>query len=102
VKDPWLSSLWCLQEAFLRPDALLLSREARVVEEETSLILRLNYIFARVGLIYNYAEEVVASKKAFGPQLKLLMMLIEQTGLAALWTQNPMTLLTIARFRKTT
>jgi hypothetical protein len=102
VKDPWLSSLWCLQEAFLRPDALLLSREAQVVEEETSLILRLNYIFARVGSVYSYAEEIVASKKALGPQLKPLTMLIEQTGLAALWTQNPMTLLTIARFRKAT
>jgi hypothetical protein len=31
LKDPWFSSLWTLQEAFLRLDALLISKDASVV-----------------------------------------------------------------------
>lgn len=31
LSDPWFTSLWTLQEAFLRPDALILSRETNTV-----------------------------------------------------------------------
>lgn len=31
LNDPWFTSLWTLQEAFLRPDALILSRENSTV-----------------------------------------------------------------------
>lgn len=102
VKDPWFSSLWCLQEAFLCPGAIILSKEAKYIEEDTRNVVRLSYILARADTIYNSAQEKVSSTNQLAFQLKSLVTLIERTGLAALYTQNPMTLLTIARFRQTT
>jgi hypothetical protein len=102
VHDPWFSSLWTLQEAFLCPDALMLARDGQVVKEEDWYTLRLNYITARIHTIHNAAEQDQSKQNSpHELQTTPLLSLIENSGLAALWQQNPMAVLTISRFRKT-
>lgn len=101
VHDPWFSSLWTLQEAFLSPDALLLAKGGQVVEEEEGYTLRLNYITARIHTIQNAAEQDGSEQNSSQElQNTPMLSLIESSGLAALWQQNPMAALTISRFRK--
>lgn len=111
LEDPWFSSLWTLQEAFLCPGAFIISREGKTVEEETWSTVMLNSISARLHTIYSGAEEHQSrlSPRLKEPELsmvqnftKVLNSRIESSGLAALWQQNPMAVFTIARFRKAT
>jgi hypothetical protein len=80
----------------------MLSRDSRLVKEEGWYTLRLNYITARIHTIHNTAEQDLSQQNSFDrPDTKPLMSLIGNSGLAALWQQNPMAVLIIARFRKT-
>ena len=100
--DPWFTSLWCLQEAFLCQDAVLLSKEAKFVKGGNKNIASLRHIINKTAHAYAQMKEQLFSDSQLASQLQPVMDLIQRTGLAALYSENPMTLLPIARFRETT
>jgi hypothetical protein len=42
LSDPWFTSLWTLQEAYLRPDALFISKEGDSIYDSQQYPLRGN------------------------------------------------------------
>lgn len=63
LNDPWFTSLWTLQEAFLRPDALILTREnntvmaAPLLQQKRMKPLRLFDLVARCSVFYDTIED---------------------------------------------
>lgn len=105
VEDPWFSSLWTLQEAFLCPPALLLSREGRLIDVRQNEAFQLNQLTAEASSIYQAARRHHllhnSSNLDNHSDSRLLTELIERAGLFALWNGEPMTALAMAKFRKT-
>ncbi|KAF8847481.1 hypothetical protein BDZ45DRAFT_754848 [Acephala macrosclerotiorum] len=86
TSDPWFTSLWTLQEAFLCNHSILLSRDANVSCERSLIGPRswtLNNLFKL-------------------PEHSQLLALIYRTGLAALWYNSPMGLLGVSNHRQAT
>lgn len=104
LKDPWFSSLWTLQEAFLRPDSVVLTQSGETVTyylygEANSLTLRHLLVwgvnsdgFCTQRAALNRGEGIFASLKR----------LIEERGLVALRASNNMAILGAAMYRKAT
>lgn len=107
VKDPWFSSLWTLQEAYLCPRAIMLAKNGRPIWQPDlgpKSYLLLEQLVTRVYLISTVIEyEQPYPKSHDWPDLRHLTSLIEESGIAAFAkTRNPMGILTMARYRKTT
>ncbi|KAI0192936.1 hypothetical protein EV127DRAFT_425343 [Xylaria flabelliformis] len=101
--DPWFKSLWTLQEGYLCNHATILSREGRVCVDGTRIIFKsasLNYIFELVNRIMNWTERTRISRE--NANLNRLIQTIHDTGLSALWYNNPMGLLAVSTKRKPT
>lgn len=106
LKDPWFSSLWTLQEAFLCPQSFMLAREGQPIVVQRRKFFQLSHITASAHTIHIAADRYMklhssgnSSKSQDCTDLKSK---IENAGLAALWQDAPMNALTMARFRKTT
>ncbi|CAI6336112.1 unnamed protein product [Periconia digitata] len=100
--DPWFSSLWTLQEAFLRTDAYILGREG--VKTET-VIYFLSSFYTACGSIYRKIVTVLAEEEILWeplvPCLKKILELVEASGCYALSANSPIALYGAARYRKT-
>ncbi|KAI0179927.1 hypothetical protein GGR52DRAFT_529026 [Hypoxylon sp. FL1284] len=102
TNDPWFSSLWTLQEAFLRQDAILLTLdgelwpnpEVKGPPDVASLVALLEPISDNV----RYGEDVLSSDTQ---TLRELEKVLDDSGLIALMMQNPIALLSVAQHRKT-
>jgi hypothetical protein len=96
--DPWFSSLWTLQEAYLRDDAVLLSQSGEVISRPNELPPRTlrNLIsdFQTIKLILSPYETTSSS-------LKALQAVVESSGLTNIdiSMQAPMLLYSAAYFR---
>lgn len=102
VNDPWFSSLWTLQEAFLCPNAIILSRDGQGVLDLAQVELqpwRLERLFVFANDLISWSERSRAPRAE--PEFSELMALLQQSGLAALWHNNPMALLGVSYTRKT-
>ena len=103
--DVWFSSLWTLQEAFLRPEALVLSREGVKVQREGFGEISLALILMTMGEIELYAGKARRlSKRSEAARASLTALVqvertIEKIGLGA-WN-NPNVLYHSAKFRQT-
>ncbi len=117
--DPWFSSLWTLQEAFLCPHAYLLGREANHIPflptqtPEKHDPVDLSALFKVCDRLRRLSE----SKFMTGPTywqtpappgmllrrkyLREINTMVIQRGLSALATSNPMALYGIASYRRT-
>lgn len=109
--DPWFSSLWTLQEAFLRPDAFIMTRNAResLWDEKNAgkVMITLRMVldavwstWAATGQI-RFRDDVV-----FGPgwdkkSIANLRKSIEESGLVQLYERCPTGLLAMAQYRRT-
>lgn len=84
LSDPWFSSLWTLQEAFLRPDAVLFSREAAAVPMKDMG----GYHHILTDII-RYGDEFFArGVLEIGDPFLEIRRLIEDSGLRALISLN--------------
>ncbi|KAI1752078.1 hypothetical protein F4782DRAFT_503160 [Xylaria castorea] len=97
LSDPWFSSLWTLQEAYLRPDAVLFGRDAvSIINKdigETHHIL---------WDILGYCEEFFArSNENIGEPFPTIQRLLEDSGLRALSSLNGLATYIAANHRKT-
>lgn len=54
LTDPWFSSLWTLQEAFLRPDAYFLSREGELVACSDAAAVPVGSAWAKALFAWNF------------------------------------------------
>lgn len=103
MNDPWFSSLWTLQEAFLCNQAIILSREGQAALELSTLNLRpwsLQQLVSFANDLILWSERSRAPKAE--PEFSELMELAHASGLAALHLNNPMALLGVSYNRKTT
>lgn len=73
LTDPWFSSLWTLQEAFLRPDAYFLSREGKLVACRDTVggfwgkhlfAWNFNTLVTKCASLYRLAENMLCKMRA--------------------------------------
>lgn len=105
VKDPWFSSLWTLQEAFIGRRAIILSKGAMTINTTPPLRspLRLNYLFDTCDTLLSFALSCCASSRHNDEKsLREIIQHLTEFGLAVLAGNNPMAILAVAQFRKTT
>ncbi|MCJ1372459.1 hypothetical protein MMC20_003683 [Loxospora ochrophaea] len=101
--DPYLSSLWTLQEGFLRFQARLLSKDGTTVSLVGYLaavsLASIGHLYGRVqyGLRHSLALRCTPKE-----QIQKLLRKIERSGLTLIVTKNPVTLYTAAAYRTTT
>ena len=101
--DPWFKSLWTLQEGYLCNNAIILSRDGRVICDASKVVVRsctLNYLFKLTYDIILWSERTRTPRAT--PALSQLMDLVHTTGLAALFCNNPMGLLGVSYNRNPT
>ncbi|KAI1735502.1 hypothetical protein F4680DRAFT_435469 [Xylaria scruposa] len=100
TKDPWFSSLWTLQEAFLRQDAILLTRDAYpwhdLESQETPVRLKdLVGIFETIHSVHLDPSYSWGVGKQFDINGSL-----ERSGIIGLLLQVPTVLLAVAQQRQ--
>lgn len=103
TNDPWFSSLWTLQEAFLCNQAIILSRDGQTALELATANLRpwsLQQLLSFANDLILWSERSRAPKAE--PEFSELMELVHGSGLAALHLNNPVALLGVSYTRKTT
>jgi hypothetical protein len=88
-RDPWFSSLWTLQEAYLRKSAILLSNNGTAVFTSSGTLATLQWLV-------DYCEHPWAQAAGYIKQV------IQTSGLDRLAARNPVVLLAAARYRETT
>ncbi|KAI0190578.1 hypothetical protein F4808DRAFT_401804 [Astrocystis sublimbata] len=101
--DPWFKSLWTLQEGYLCTHATVLSREGRVCADGTQIVFKnasLNFIFGLCNRIMDWTERTRVPRD--NTNLCRLIQIIRDTGVSALWYNNPMGLLAVSTKRKPT
>jgi hypothetical protein len=111
--DPWFTSLWTLQEAFLCPHAYLLPREAEHIPMIQSMLLRisntgsLSGLSAICDLLQKACEKVYTTMLIVDDflvhrsNLTDIQTMLRDRGLSALVTGNPIALYGVASFRRT-
>jgi hypothetical protein len=91
LSDPWFSSLWTLQEAFLRPDAFVLSKSGQLFTYQLTAATSVNpdlTLFFDWGRAWCFACAEKASQTFALGYYDDAMQLIQRSGLDALSTLN--------------
>lgn len=105
TKAPWFSSLWTLQEAFLRTDSFFLMPDGTLLERDSGSPFTLSSLVQACGIIHKActasaeARLIAQKEKSFHEQA--LLHNINSKGLDALSSRNPMALYTGANRRQT-
>lgn len=110
--DPWFSSLWTLQEAFLRPDAFIMTRNAResLWDEKnagkvmTTLTIVLDAVWSTWAAIdvTRFRDDLVfGAGWGDSTSVEKLKRSIEESGLIQLYNRCPTGLLATAQYRQT-
>ncbi|KAF2252741.1 hypothetical protein BU26DRAFT_208558 [Trematosphaeria pertusa] len=109
LNDPWFSSLWTLQEAFLRHDAHVLSREARLVARLTGghppitiHTCTLSDLLTLCSYWKNACARVSASPLTEEKDYEAAIRLIEERGLSALYSRQELHIYIAAQSRTAT
>ena len=101
LQDPWFSSLWTLQEAFLRKDALLLSLQAESVSLRGYSMADLRLLTlccsGQLQVPSTHLQEYVPVSQ--WNDLVRLKDAIQKSGLGLLHSDSPIVIYTGARFR---
>lgn len=102
----WFTSMWTLQEAFLRPRAALLSRDGEAVYDTNGSKVDIWSLCICCNVLEVLCIEDMRNRQTLGERSNKntleLLELIRQSGLAALYLCNPMALYTIAKKRTPT
>lgn len=111
--DPWFTSLWTLQEMFLRPDAMFLSRDGHLADDarKRGISDRNVYAFSLEVLALNcsyfgsFVDRVARLGSACGPAAgarERHSSLVDRSGISAIHAaQNPLVLLAASGDRTT-
>ena len=105
LQDPWFTSLWTLQEMYLRADAVILSKSAQVLERKAgngNPLALANLIINCTSVYSELARRAFSEKQhaCSSTQTKILN-LIERLGLYHGPWENPLLLYGAARHRTT-
>ncbi|KAL4860529.1 hypothetical protein BDV12DRAFT_204946 [Aspergillus spectabilis] len=97
--DPWFSSLWTLQEAFLCHTVAFLAQNAQCVEPENWETFMLMSFVTSLVSICNKTKNALqtGSDTSDGQHLKDLIGLNGYTGVEGLESDNPLAVLILAR-----
>ncbi|KAI1643985.1 uncharacterized protein F4817DRAFT_348119 [Daldinia loculata] len=105
-QDRWFSSLWTLQEAFLRCDAVIMSQEGIIVTEphtaSTPMPLSKVRLHADLYTLISFCERVLQDAlwdSALPTAYKDIMDLLINSGLAALASANSLSVYTATSHR---
>jgi hypothetical protein len=107
IADPWFSSLWTLQEAYLRRDACMLPISAEIPDAlPTKHLFYLYNLFDSFSAIYRSVLNIQysANSSSWSYNISILEKIaqaVERSGCYALNTNSPITLYGAARFRNT-
>ncbi|MCJ1371181.1 hypothetical protein MMC20_002396 [Loxospora ochrophaea] len=109
-QDPWFSSLWTLQESFLRRDATLINQDAQTVPLEWSKTcpaqlgtLASSLVMAREALLRIIRGDALPATQSNTDTLarvNALSTIIENSGLYFLWANNPNLQYRVSQYRK--
>ncbi|KAJ4391873.1 hypothetical protein N0V93_005493 [Gnomoniopsis smithogilvyi] len=100
LEDPWFSSLWTLQEAFLCPSSGFVAKDGGIPGVFNTNI-SLNDVTRYCMGLFDICSRSAATKKKPAPLEQVLMDLVERSGLIAMHKNNPMSLYTLASQRTT-
>ncbi|KAL2836447.1 hypothetical protein BJY01DRAFT_251947 [Aspergillus pseudoustus] len=100
VKDPWFSSLWTLQEAFLCSTGLFLSLDGSCVGFSSGILMAELAEICNISRTALRLQSTTGGDKSDLQQTENLLDLIESIGAEGLSSGNPMAVLTAVRFRK--
>lgn len=104
--DPWFSSLWTLQEAYLRYDALLMSREGVIARDPqgkarpASGVPLQAELFTIIGFSEQVASEVVERSNPPADLYDAVIKMMRKSGLHALSQCNALAVYTAAGHRQ--
>lgn len=119
LSDPWFSSLWTLQEAFLSPSAYIADREGTILAyirpwkvvpagTEGSILLQMHVLVSDLQDLAAICSQSIATKRKSGAESlnsssleEALLALIVGTGLSELFNSSAMALYTTATNRTT-
>ena len=87
VSSRWFSSLWTLQEAFLRPDMILMNRNWDVLTIDGQLPVPLDALIS--------LTRVFVREKGLPPSVRWLVELLMQSNMIAYQDQHPVSILNI-------
>lgn len=103
---PWFSSLWTLQEAFLKPDSIFLDREGSKVLSEKGDVFTLQYMLAFCKQLHQAMSIAMLPLAMKGVRdtvvvmQRVLVNKIQDAGLEALADRDRLTLYKCAHLRK--
>jgi len=104
-QDPWFTSLWTLQEMYIAPTAILLSRDSRTCQREDGNAIALGNLIIWSNIIYdaiNGLSQEIASQNFDMTELNHISHLIEELGFVGSNFNNPCVLYSATRFRTAT
>lgn len=104
LRDPWFTSLWTLQEMFLRADAIILCKNSEPIEREggNGNFLGLGNIITNCTRIYNaLTRRTLDTRRALTPGFTKILELIERLGLYHGPWENSTLLFGAAKHRQT-
>lgn len=110
--DPWFSSLWTLQEAFLRPDAMLISRDgqsstdlwASESPDWRDFSFSLSTLAYNCGAFLGFIEDLVQLHDEMGTvqeERDRVYALISRIGILEIADANPLNTFTVSGARTT-
>ena len=102
ISDPWFTSLWTLEEAYLRDDAVLLSRTGGIIPRGSPISNAMQLI--TLGSDFQTINLALAPYRATSHELECLLKRAEESGLIYIDVVKaaPMLLYSAASFRTTT
>ncbi|RDW62523.1 hypothetical protein BP5796_10825 [Coleophoma crateriformis] len=104
-QEPWFSSLWTLQEMYLRPDGKILARDANTISIQSgshgpitiaNIIMYANTIRDQLVKTNRTQDEMEPSHES---SIQRILVLIDQMGLAGSSFNNPCLLYSAAKHR---
>ncbi|ROW03793.1 hypothetical protein VMCG_05396 [Cytospora schulzeri] len=103
-KEPWFTSLWTLQEAYLRPFAVMLARDGRAIPRQkkgwSPGVENLRSLAIATAGVAGACERSIALGCNGNDRARLLINRIQQTGLRDVVQGNPFLLYKAASFRQ--
>lgn len=103
LNDPWFTSLWTLQEAFLRQDAYLLSSDPNLIpRRDQDGICDMADILVPCASWIQRSDMIGSKTHTFKAEVREAHRLIESRGLKALFSQHEISTYVAAQRRETT
>lgn len=103
TSEPWFTSLWTLQEAYLRPLSCILCQDGRPIPAYNTIIgdhERFKTITLAMQYISKTCHRGLILDSANREEIKLLLEQISRTGLLEVAESNPLLLFKAASFRQ--